>query len=355
MRLYPLAADAIDSGDFPGAGDAAVVPDLHGKINNPIPFLPPLALIDVLNLHLRFGAPQFAVAGNGSFSADVTVTAISGTLNITPLIGSPSSSDLTGNMSTPQTQAGTLLQNGTALALSVPINTTFQFSDPGTGASGSITIIGTLKANWTCPAAQIYCTAKVNSLGCTPAIAASGTASYTNAAPFTISAANELNQKSGLLFYGFAPSSAPFQGGIKCVAPPTLRSAIQNSGGSASGSDCSGSYSYDFNARIQSFADPLLVPGEEVFAQYWSRDPQSASTDQPDQRRALHDLSLGNRSSRTLPRPSTGAWSKRLRHSGMERDSGRRDEFASEPNQVFFAGLIVLAITALLAVCFGSP
>jgi hypothetical protein len=278
MRLYPLGGDPLDQADFAGSGDAAVVPDLHGKINNVLPFLPPLALIDILNLHLSFGAPAFSVATNGTFSAQVAVTALSGTLNVTPLIGSPSSIDLSGLMSTPQAQNGTLTHSGTALTLSMPVNSMFPFSDPNTGASGSITIVGTLRATWSAPAAQVYCTAKVNSLSCTPAIAASGTASYTDPAPFTISAANELNQKAGLLYYGFAAASTPFQGGVKCVASPTVRTVIQNSGGGSGAPDCSGAYAFDFNAHVQSLANPLLTPGEEVFAQYWSRDPGSAST-----------------------------------------------------------------------------
>ncbi|MBL8803549.1 MAG: hypothetical protein JNN27_16225, partial [Planctomycetes bacterium] len=41
---------------------------------------------------------------------------------------------------------------------------------------------------------------------------------------------------------------------------------------------CSGAFHYDLNARIQSGVDPQLAVGEEVFAQYWSRDPADAST-----------------------------------------------------------------------------
>jgi hypothetical protein len=278
MRIYPLAADAIDSADFPGNGDAAVVPDLHGKINNPFPFLPPLATIDITNLHLKASAPQFPVAANGAFSASLTMTAISGTMTVTPLGSAPSVSDLAGMSSTPQAQSGTLTQVGTTLNLVMPVNTTFPFSDPASGASGSITIIGTLRGSWTCPAPATYCTAKVNSLGCTPAISASGTASWAGAAPFTIGATNVLNQKTGLLFYGYAPSASPFQGGWKCVASPTLRSVPQSSGGSASGNDCTGVFGFDFKAIIDAHTDPLLLPGEEVFAQIWSRDPASAST-----------------------------------------------------------------------------
>jgi hypothetical protein len=278
MTLAPSGATPIASGDFPGLGDAKAVPDLHGKINNPIPFLPPLATIDVTNLHLKVTAPTFAIAPAGTFSATVTLTAIAGTLTVTPLGSSASNTDLTGQMSTPTAFNGTVTKTGNNLHLTLPVNSTFLFNDPTTGASGTINVTGTVNADWTCPAAQIYCTAKTNSLGCVPAIATSGMASYTSASAFTISASNTLNQKSGLLYYGFAASSAPFQGGIKCVASPTIRTAIQSSGGSPAGNDCTGAFTFDFNAHILSSIDPLLVPGEEVFAQYWSRDPASLST-----------------------------------------------------------------------------
>jgi hypothetical protein len=64
-----------------------------------------------------------------------------------------------------------------------------------------------------------------------------------------------------------------------CIVAPTQRTPPQNSGGAAPPtSDCSGSFSLDFNARIQSGVDSQLVAGEEIFAQYWSRDPGDAST-----------------------------------------------------------------------------
>lgn len=278
VRTYPLGSDALDSADMPGNGDAAVVPDLHGKINNILPFLPPLATIDITNLHLKVNATQFFVATNGAFSTSMSLTAISGTMTVTPLGSAASNQNLAGMASTPQAQSGTLTQAGTTLNLVLPVNTTFPFSDPTSGASGSITITGTLRAAWTCPTPTTYCTAKTNSLGCVPAIGSSGSASWTSAAPFTVSATNELNQKSGLLFFGFAASSAPFQGGTKCVASPTLRTGAQSSGGSVLGSDCSGTYAFELNSLIQSHTIPALIPGEELFAQVWSRDPGSAST-----------------------------------------------------------------------------
>jgi hypothetical protein len=122
-----------------------------------------------------------------------------------------------------------------------------------------------------------YCTGKPNSQGCTPAISFSGTPNANSSTPFTIAGANFLNQKNGLLFYSHKPLSAAFQGGFKCAANPTLRTPPLNSGGSSTGSDCSGGYSFDFNAWIQNGSDPAAVAGAEVFAQYWARDPLAPS------------------------------------------------------------------------------
>jgi hypothetical protein len=62
-------------------------------------------------------------------------------------------------------------------------------------------------------------------------------------------------------------------GGTLCVAPPVRRTPGQNSGGSTTGTDCTGTFSFDFNAWIASVLNPTLLPGATVWAQYWSRDP----------------------------------------------------------------------------------
>jgi hypothetical protein len=125
---------------------------------------------------------------------------------------------------------------------------------------------------------KAYCEAQLNSQGCTSAIAGMGAPSASSPAPFLIEAAPVLNQKNGLLLYGYTPVATPFMGGTKCVQVPA-RTPLQSSGGNpVPPEDCSGLFSYDFNALIQSATDPALVPGAAVFAQYWSRDPQSAST-----------------------------------------------------------------------------
>jgi hypothetical protein len=119
-----------------------------------------------------------------------------------------------------------------------------------------------------------YCTAKVNSLGCTPAIGWSGThASVSQASGFNITSSNTLDNKSGLFFYGYEKKAAPYQGGWLCVQAPARRTALQNSGGSA---PCGGLFSFDFNAHMASGTDPALIVGASVYGQYWSRDPQAS-------------------------------------------------------------------------------
>ena len=100
--------------------------------------------------------------------------------------------------------------------------------------------------------------------------------SASNASSFTISASNVLNRQNGVFFYGFAQQIAPFQGGFKYMSSPSKRTPVQNSGGSALPAvDCSGIYSFAFNAWIQTGLDPALVVGQEVDGQFWSRDSAS--------------------------------------------------------------------------------
>jgi Tol biopolymer transport system component len=122
-----------------------------------------------------------------------------------------------------------------------------------------------------------YCTAKVNSKLCLPAIEGVGFASATDPAPFLVRATRVLNQRPGLLFYGLTPDTKPFQGGFKCVDSPVRRFPVQDSGGNPPPADCSGTYAVDLNAWIRSGADATLVAGAVVHCQFWSRDAGSAS------------------------------------------------------------------------------
>ncbi len=154
-----------------------------------------------------------------------------------------------------------------------------QGGGPALYVGGAFTTAGGRSANrvarWGCQGnVSKHCTAKVNSNGCTPAIGYSGAPSTSSSAPFFVSATNELNGKTGLLFYGAGAAVLPFQGGTLCVQPPIVRTPQQDSGGNPPpANDCSGTYSFDFNAWIQSGVDPALVTGVLVDTQYWARDP----------------------------------------------------------------------------------
>ncbi len=126
-------------------------------------------------------------------------------------------------------------------------------------------------------AAVVYCTAKVNSQGCLPAISFSGVPSASGGAgSFTLAANLVLNNQLGRLVYGAGPANTPFQGGTLCVGPPIVRAPGQMSGGNLPPLDCSGNYAFDMGAWIASGIDPRLVSGSTVCAQFWSRDLHAA-------------------------------------------------------------------------------
>ena len=125
-------------------------------------------------------------------------------------------------------------------------------------------------------APTIYCTAKVNSQGCTPSIATIGTPSLSIADDFIVSAGNVVNQKSGILFWGRAPKSSPFLGGTLCVQAPTKRTPVQSSGGNVGPDDCSGTYTFHFSHAYMPSVG--ILAGDTIHAQFWSRDPTAPFT-----------------------------------------------------------------------------
>ena len=128
------------------------------------------------------------------------------------------------------------------------------------------------------PDPLVYCTSTTNSQGRVPAIAVAGGAGSSSAAPCFVTCVGNLNQRTGLLFYGFAPNALAYQGGWPCVQAPSRRTALQDSGGNVGPDDCSGAFPLDLDARIQGGDDPALVPGISVYAQCCSRDPGASFT-----------------------------------------------------------------------------
>ena len=146
LDLGTAPSATVTTAAFTG-GDAFTVPDLHGRIPNPIPILPPIATIDVLGLHVTASSPVVPVLA-GAFNASITLTATAGTMNVTPLVGAPSSTPLAGSSSAPTMVSGTVSLVGSGLRLVAPISTSFAFADPTSGASGTIALVGTLDATF---------------------------------------------------------------------------------------------------------------------------------------------------------------------------------------------------------------
>jgi hypothetical protein len=128
-----------------------------------------------------------------------------------------------------------------------------------------------------CPGATaplVYCMAKFNSLFCMPTLTLSGFPSASGASPCVVTASAVLNNARGLLFYGLQSAALPYQGGTLCVQQPLRRTPAHDSGGSATGHDCSGILTFDFGAWIVSGIDPALQAGQSFSCQLWSFDPQ---------------------------------------------------------------------------------
>lgn len=125
------------------------------------------------------------------------------------------------------------------------------------------------------PPTQSYCTAKVSALGCVPAVGSSGTPSVSSGAPFLVTCANVPSQRSGVLIYSFGAADWPFLGGRRCVASPSRRTPPRQSGGSLTPA-CDGAFEFDFNAWRTAGADPNLLVGRLVYAQYWFRDSSAS-------------------------------------------------------------------------------
>jgi hypothetical protein len=127
-----------------------------------------------------------------------------------------------------------------------------------------------------CAPPTSYCTAKVNSQGCTPRIESTGFPSPTHTSAFLIRATSVISGKPGLLLYSYASAATSFQGGFLCLTAPVSRIGVGSSSGGPPPPLCAGTYSYDFNDRVRSGVDPGLIPGKDVFAQYWQRDQASS-------------------------------------------------------------------------------
>jgi hypothetical protein len=120
-----------------------------------------------------------------------------------------------------------------------------------------------------------YCTAKLTSLGCTPAIAGVGAPSASAGSGFMVTTSPVPGANIGIYFYSkTGTNNAPFQGGVLCLGGQVTRTPGQNSGGTLG--VCDGVYAIDFNTFVAGGSDVGLVSGALVFLQTWFRDPPAS-------------------------------------------------------------------------------
>lgn len=254
----------VGSAAFPSAGDAFVVPNaIGGEIPNPIPFAPPLATLTLSNLHATINSGSFTVNNSGGFSTTVTLSFISGNLNVMPLIGTAINQDLTGLVSDPTLVNGALNFDGTKYTVSAPVSGVFAFADPGSGITGSITLNGTVVADHVPVAPSVYCASTPNSTGGIAAIAFAGTPSLDQGNP-TIDVTGLPSNTFGVVFYGPNQANTPFGNGIRCVGGPIQRLIPVNSGPLGAISQLVDNSALPANS-------PAIVGGDLNF-QFWFRD-----------------------------------------------------------------------------------
>jgi len=148
-------------------------------------------------------------------------------------------------------------------------------SSDGSGNSGT-SALKSVHTNGGCSGSvSTYCTGKLNSQGCVPALTFLGAPSASAPNGFLVSARALVPNVPGLFFYSKnGPAALPFQGAVLCVAPPLVRTTAALTGGAAA---CSGQLTIDFNAWMAAGADPALGAGSAVWMQGWSRDVASPS------------------------------------------------------------------------------
>jgi hypothetical protein len=252
------------------------MPDLAGRVPNPVSIFPDLACIDITGLTLEFTSTQFAVAANGNFQTNMTVTVLSGLVTVTPLVGGVTVTDLSGTQGAPTAVSGNISQAGAVITLDSPQNGQFNFTDSGSGISATIDLVGALVGTFTCPPATNYCQANANSTGLTAAIGMTGSTRIQDAS-FGLSAGN---MPSGQFAYFIASRAQDF---------------VQNPAGSQ-GNLCVGGSIARFNAQVGQITAggtfgiavdldniPLspavaVEPGETWHFQCWFRDFNPGST-----------------------------------------------------------------------------
>ncbi len=130
------------------------------------------------------------------------------------------------------------------------------------------------------PEPVTYCTGKLNSMSCMPAMDMRGIPSGSALSGFQILCTEVMNNEAGLLLYGTnGRANLPFSGGTLCMTAPLKRTVGLNSSGTPPPAvDCSGVFSLDMSGFAAGLlggtpSPALRIAGTTVQCQWWGRDP----------------------------------------------------------------------------------
>jgi hypothetical protein len=172
-----------------------------------------------------------------------------------------------GSPNTKDTVENVFVQNPTAGSWLVEIrgdniNTNPLTNTPATSTDFALWVTGVTGAT-SCQSPVVYCTSKITSGFTSPTIGYSGTPSVAQN-NLTVTLANSLPNKNGLLFYGSTQQAAPFKGGVLCAQQPLIRSPVITTTASST-------------ASLPIALDVSMV-GTSRYYQWWFRDPQDLFT-----------------------------------------------------------------------------
>jgi hypothetical protein len=149
-----VSAGVLTTGEMVRGNSVVVLPTLNAFVPNPIPIFPPLATVTVTGLQVVFRSVDpgtlaplpFAIGSGGAFTASVVADILTGEATVT-ILGNTQVVPLSGISGTPQPVSGTIVATPSGFQLHTSIASSFAFSDPGTGASGTLNISGNLLAD----------------------------------------------------------------------------------------------------------------------------------------------------------------------------------------------------------------
>lgn len=119
-----------------------------------------------------------------------------------------------------------------------------------------------------------YCTPMTNSAGCVSVMGFTGNPS-SQSSTFRVFSNNLIHPTFAIMIWSRGSISVPLLGGTLCVGPQIIRGAVLSSSPTSAPPPCNGRVAFWWSSGF--LASRGLGPGDQVFCQFWSRDPQGAT------------------------------------------------------------------------------